>query len=67
MERRYVAAAMISLLLLLDVTMIIKLLNNDKLMKFCYLTKDFEYLKPETDVVKVLTEDSKDFEVLLLS
>ena len=58
---------MFSLLLLLDVTLIIKLLKNDKLLKFCYLAKDSEDLKPDTDVVKVLSEDSKDSEVLLLS
>lgn len=55
---------MFSPLLLLDVTLIIKLLKNDKLLKFCYLTEDSEDPKPDADVVKVLTEDS---EVWLLS
>ena len=53
---------MFSLLLLLDVTLIIKLLKNGKLLKFCYLDEDYEDLKPDIEVIKVLTEESKDYE-----
>ena len=51
--------------MLLDMTLIIKLLKNGKLMKFCYFYEDSEYLKPYVKVIKVLTvdyEDSEDFE-----
>ena len=56
MERHYVVAAIVSLLLLLDVTVVIKFLNNGKHMKFCYLNEDSEDLKPYADMVKVLAE-----------
>lgn len=49
--------------MILDVTLIIKLLKNGKLMNFCYLAKDFEDRKPAVKVIKVLTkefEDTKD-------
>ena len=58
---------MIFPLLLMDVTLIIKLLKNGKLLKFCYLDEDSEDLKPYADVVKVLTEDSKDFDFSCVS
>jgi hypothetical protein len=55
----------------LDVTLIIKLLKNDKLMKFCYLDEDSEDVKP--DAVKVLAEDflkfcylAEDYEDLII-
>lgn len=53
---------MIYPLLLLDVTLIIKLLKNGKLLKFCHLVEDSEDLKTYADVVKVQAED---YEVLL--
>lgn len=57
LERRYVVAAIFSLLLLLDVTLIFKLL------KFRYLIEDSEDLKSDADMFKVLTEDSEDFDI----
>ena len=48
--------------MLLDVTLIVKLLKNDKLLKFCYLAEDSEDLKLDVEVIKVLTEESEDFE-----
>ena len=43
-------------------TLTIKLLKNDKLLKFCYLVEDYEDLKPDVEVIKVLTEESEDSE-----
>ena len=66
LQRRYISVAMFSpFLLLLDVTLIIKLLKSDKLLKFCYLVDDSEDLNPDADVVKGLTEDS-DFSFVFL-
>ena len=53
---------MFSRFVLLDVTLIIKLLKNGNLIKFCYLAEDSEDLKPDIEVIKVLTIDSEDSE-----
>ena len=62
MKIRYVAAATFSPLLLLDVTLIVKLLKNGKFLKFCYLAEDSEDLKPDIEVIKVLIEEYEDYE-----
>ncbi|CAL5202350.1 unnamed protein product [Lathyrus oleraceus] len=47
MRRHYVAAVIFSQFLLLDMTLITKLLKNDKLLKLCYVTEDSEDLKTD--------------------
>ena len=47
-------------LLLLDATLIVNLLKNGKLLKFCYLAEDSEDLKPDVEVIKVMTEESEE-------
>ena len=64
LRRRYVAVVTFSHFMLLDVTLITKLLKNGKLLKLCYLAEDSKDLKPDVEVIKVLT---KDYEVLLLT
>jgi hypothetical protein len=43
MTKHYVVVAIFSELLLLDVTLITKLLKNGKLLKLCYVVKDSKY------------------------
>ena len=62
LRRRYVAVATFSQFVLLDVTLIIQLLKNGKLLKLCYFAEDFEDIKSDVEVIKILTEEYEDSE-----
>ena len=57
MRKQYVVATIFSQFVLMDVTLIVMILKDDKLLKFCYLAEDSKDLKPGVEVIRVLTKD----------